>query len=159
MINFYKKPIIGEIMYSKDFEEFEPVHLLELAISLYNNLEDIPAKSSAIKRTIANRVYFASFLHLRRWFINNKNYESKGPLDHSYLPNEIIGNTPMFRPFEKDLRDKIIILGKNRRVCDYEFKRPTFSNKNRRYYQHTLADLIEYSKEIIETFNKFDENS
>lgn len=146
-------------MYSSDFEKFKPKDLLELSLELYNNLDNIPAESSAIKRTIVNRLYYASFLHVREWFIENKNYKSKGPLDHSNLPNEIIGNTPMIEPFEKDLRDKLIILGKNRRFCDYELKIPELTNKNKKYYSHSLEKLIEYSENIIFTFDKFERNS
>lgn len=145
------------MMYSKDFEEFKPIDFLELSKELYENLEELGSKPSAIKRTIVSRLYYASFLHVRAWFVSYGNYSSNGPLDHYNIPKMIIGNTPMMGIFEKELRDKLIILGKNRRVCDYEFEIPmTYGNKNK-YYKYSLEDLIDYSYEIISTFNKFNE--
>lgn len=142
-------------MYSKDFEEFEPIDFLELSKELYNNLEELDSKPSSIKRTIVSRLYYASFLHVRTWLINNGVYNSKGPVDHYNIPRLIIGNTPMMSIFEKELRDKLIILGKNRRICDYEFEIPLTYERNNKYYKYSLEDLIDYSDEIISTFNKF----
>ena len=78
----------------------------------------------------------------------------RGPVDHYNIPQMIIGNTPMMSIFEKDLRDKLIILGKNRRACDYDLKIPLDYGK-KEYYKYSIEDLIDYSEEIINTFNNF----
>lgn len=142
-------------MYSEDFELFEPVHFLELSEELYEKMSILDSKNSAIKRTIVNRAYYAAFLYIREWLISEKEYVSKGPIDHSKVPNEIIGNTPMFEFFEKDLRDKLIGLGKNRRYCDYSFDLPSFEGKNGKYFKLELSDLIHNSRELISKFEKF----
>ena len=64
-------------MYSKDFEEFKPIDFLEFSKELYENMGELNSNPSAIKRTIVSRLYYASFLHLRLWFINNKGYVSR----------------------------------------------------------------------------------
>lgn len=138
-------------MYSEDFEEFLPIDFLEFSKELYENIETLNSKPSSIKRTIVSRLYYASFLHVRGWLIINANYKSKGPLDHYNIPQLIIGNTPMMSIFEKDLSDKLIILGKNRRICDYDFEIPLRNQKNKKYYKYLLEDLIVYSDEIIST--------
>ena len=117
-------------MYSEDFELFEPIHFLELSEELYDKMDKLESKSSAIKRTIVNRAYYAAFLYIRQWLINEGKFTSRGPIDHSEVPNAIIGNTPTWEVFEKDLRDKLIGLGKNRRHCDYYFELPSFEGKN-----------------------------
>lgn len=142
-------------MYSKDFESFEPVHFLELSKELYKKKDGFDTEPSALKRTIVSRIYYAAFLHVRLWFINNKNYKSKGGVDHYEIPNFILDNTPMMRIFEKELKDKLIILGKNRKVCDYEFEIPPTKGKYAKFYAYSLEDLIKYSNDIINKFNNF----
>lgn len=141
-------------MYSDDFESFEPIHFLELSKKLYDNNEKYKEYSSALKRTIVSRCYYAAFLHIREWLISHGKYESKNANDHFKVPDAIIGNIPTMDFVAKDYRDKLITLKKNRQVCDYDFKLPD-TNKPR--YNLNIEDIIMYSDKLISAFNSFDE--
>lgn len=141
-------------MYYDDFESFKPIDFLNLSKELYDNSDNFDGYSSALKRTIVDRCYYAAFLHARQWLIVNKNYKSHGPSDHRDVPNAIMEDTPLMSYIAKDYRDKLITLKKNRQFCDYDL---TVSDKiNNKTYNLNIEDIILFSEEIISVFISFD---
>lgn len=141
-------------MYSDDFESFEPIHFLELSKKLYDNNEEYKEYSSALKRTIVSRCYYAAFLHIRHWLISHEKYESTKVTDHTDVPDAIVGNIPTMDFVAKNYKDMLITLKKNRQVCDYDFKLP---DTNKLRYNLNIEDIIMYSDKLISAFNSFDE--
>lgn len=141
-------------MYSDDFESFEPVNFLELSKKLYDNREEYTEYSSALKRTIVSRCYYAAFLHIRHWLISHGKYESTKVTDHMNVPNEIVGNIPTMEYVAKNYKDMLITLKRNRQVCDYDFKLP---DKNNPQYNLNVEDVIRYSDKLITAFNSFND--
>lgn len=140
-------------MYSEDFESFKPIDFLELSRELYLQMNNFNSNSSALKRTIVSRTYYAAYLFVRDWFIQNKE-KTEGETSHSLLPDLILTLEVPMEFARKDLRDKLLVLRKNRHKCDYYFEIPSSFSKNyNKYYTNSIEDLMEYSEELIDMFS------
>ncbi|MGL6298043.1 MAG: hypothetical protein ACRC1M_02635 [Methanobacteriaceae archaeon] len=144
-------------IYTEEFEYFEPLHLLNLAKNLYNDLNDdnimnniqshIP--KSTIIRTIVNRIYYAIFLYIRSWLIEKYDYKSSYG-DHGLIPKFFKEEKPL-NPYviNKNITSRFYLLKNNRQYCDYELN---VHNKEKicgKWFDTELEDLFKDAEYII----------
>lgn len=139
-------------MYDDEFKNFKPIHLYDLAKKLDKLSDEIGCEKSAVTRTIVNRTYYATFLHVREWLVDNHEH-TPSPTDHGEIPKIVkkIFNEKKYKQFVC----RYYALKNNRQQCDYSFKTPA-EEENKFNHEEwsnlSIDDLFEYSDEIRSFF-------
>jgi len=135
------------MIYNDDFDSFEPKDYCDFAFELYNNINYFNCEKSAVIRSIISRAYYAAFLQVRQWLIENTNHSFNKGREHSKVLEILKKEKPIGMSFFNDaIYDFLYTLEKNRVHCDYYFKSPDYHNV---WSNKDLNNLLDHSKWII----------
>lgn len=135
----------------EEFDNFQPIDFLNVAKELYYNLNDENPNISAIKRVIYGRIYYATFLFIREWLIENRDYVSNN--DHTNIPKAFISKGPFNRVRNKQISKNLKRLKKLRHQADYFISQPS---ENSPLYEKWIPDDIDRAFDLAEDiFNSF----
>lgn len=144
----------------KEFEEFTPTDFLNLASELNFRILEFDSSGSSIKRTIFNRVYYATFIWLREILSQNTEYVSNPFREHTRLPNFIKSKGPFDEGVNEKIYKDLLRLKKLRHQSDYSLKVPPKGTKE--YENWLFCDeeyAIEVANKIINMFENRFKNS
>lgn len=135
-----------------EFNNFQPIDFLNVAKDLYSNLNDDTPNSSAIKRIIYGRIYYATFLFIREWLIENEGYESFK--DHENVPKAFVNKGPFGRVRNKQISKNLKRLKKLRHQADYFITKPLEGTAlYRKWLPDDIDSAFELANDIFNSFN------
>ena len=143
-----------------EFEEFNPKDFLNFASELNFKIFEFDSSRSAIKRTIFNRAYYATFLCLRVLLSQNTEYMSNPFREHTRLPNFIKSKGPFDNRVNEKIYKDLLHLKKLRHQSDYSLEVPPKGTKE--YEDWLFCDemyAIEVANKIISMFENRFKNS
>ncbi|WP_346675547.1 hypothetical protein [Methanobrevibacter woesei] len=142
-------------MNDEDFNKFTPLDFLELAVELDKFSDELNIDNSVVERNIFGRLYYSSFLYVREWLSKHWKYKSKGPRDHTTMPNFIKSKGPFGEVENNLISDLLLELKKLRHQSDYYLEIPEEGTDE---YKKWIFEDVDYAfnsaRYIIDSFKK-----